>query len=321
VRSQGDGGPAVAARLNEPKGLAVDAKGNVYIGDTSNARLRKVDTNGIITTIAGPGILGADYWNAVAIDPQGNLYVTVTKSDVVNRRLYSEVDRVNADGSLTLVAGNRQSCDNAPNSGYPPDGTPALQARLCVIVGLTFDSQGAMYIPESLYGVILRVGLDGTTTRMAGSGATNDLGDGGSPLAANLLTGGGAYYSPPGVAIDRSGNLFIPQAGANRIRQIMAGAITPKFSQARVDFSSGSRAPQAVQTSTNIGEPLPYSIQIPGNAAFWLSANRVAGLTGDTLTFFADSTGLPSGSYSTTVTLTVPSSGTTATLPVSLTVH
>src|ERR1019366_2504750 len=71
-RSGGDGGPAVAATLSEPKGLAIDAQGNVYIGDTSNARLRKVDTNGIITTIAGPGVLGTDYWNAVAFDPQGN---------------------------------------------------------------------------------------------------------------------------------------------------------------------------------------------------------------------------------------------------------
>jgi sugar lactone lactonase YvrE len=83
IRSGGDGGPAVNATLNEPKGLAIDAQGNVYIGDTSNARLRKVDTNGIITTIAGPGVQGSDYWNAVAFDPQGNLYVVTRQSDNV----------------------------------------------------------------------------------------------------------------------------------------------------------------------------------------------------------------------------------------------
>src|SRR6202011_5262891 len=109
-RSNGDGGPAVNATLNEPKGLAVDSRGNVYIGDTSNARLRKVDTNGIITTVAGPGILGTDYWNAVALDPQGNLYVAITHSAVGN--YYSVIDRVNPDGTLTPVAGNSQSCSS-----------------------------------------------------------------------------------------------------------------------------------------------------------------------------------------------------------------
>jgi sugar lactone lactonase YvrE len=73
-RSQGDGGPAVNATLNEPGGVAFDAKGNIYIADTSNARLRKIDTSGIITTIAGPGQQGTDYYNAVAVDPQGNIF-------------------------------------------------------------------------------------------------------------------------------------------------------------------------------------------------------------------------------------------------------
>ena len=113
-RSGGDGGPAVNATLNEPKGLAIDSKGNVYIGDTSSARVRKVDTNGIITTVAGPGVQGADYWNAVAFDPQGNLYVAITHSEINNS--YSVIDRVNPDGTLTRVAGNNQSCANLKNT-------------------------------------------------------------------------------------------------------------------------------------------------------------------------------------------------------------
>ena len=319
VRSQGDGGPAIAAILNEPKGLAIDAKGNVYVGDTSNARLRKVDTNGIITTIAGPGIQGVDYWNAVAFDPQGNLYVTVTKSDIANKLFYSEVDRVNADGSLTLVAGSRQSCDHLQPGTFVSDGIPALQTQLCTIVGLTFDAQGAMYIPESFYGVLLRMGLDGVVTRVAGSPiSTSDLGDGGSPLAASLSFGASTYYSPPSVAVDPSGNLFVPQSGANRIREIIPGTIAPKFSQTRVDFSSAGS--QTVQTLTNIAEPLPYSIQISSNAP-WLSANRVTGLTGDVLTLSAKTSGLAPGMYPGAVTLTVAANGATATLPVSLTVH
>ena len=142
------------ATLSEPKGLAIDAQGNVYIGDTSNARLRKVDTNGTITTIAGPGVLGTDYWNAVAFDPQGNLYVAITHTGIMGSLFYSVVDRVNPDGTLTRVAGNAQACAIPVDSVFHSDGIQAMQAPLCTIVGLTFDAQGTMYIPEAFYGAV-----------------------------------------------------------------------------------------------------------------------------------------------------------------------
>src|SRR5689334_14296203 len=107
-RSQGDGGPAVNATLNEPKGVAVDATGNIYIADTTNARLRMVDRNGIIRTVAGPGTLGQDYWNAVAIDPRGQVLLAITHVETAST--WSVVARVNSDGSLTTIAGNRQNC-------------------------------------------------------------------------------------------------------------------------------------------------------------------------------------------------------------------
>ena len=87
-RAQGDGGPAVNATLNEPGGVAFDAQGNTYIADTSNARLRKIDTSGIITTIVGPGQQGTDYYNAVAVDPQGQHFSGVDPCRPVPRGHY-----------------------------------------------------------------------------------------------------------------------------------------------------------------------------------------------------------------------------------------
>lgn len=316
VRSGGDGGPAVNATLNEPKGLAIDAQGNVYIGDTSNARLRKVDTNGIITTVAGPGIQGADYWNAVAFDPQGNLYVAITHTGVLDQKFFSVIDRVNADGSMTPVAGNSANCANQTGPPvFPSDGVQASQAKLCVIVGLTFDPQGNMYIPEAFYGAVLKVTPDGAIRRIAGSSTSNQLGDGGSPLLASLT---GVSYSPSSVAIDAAGNLFIPQS--TRIREVVPGAIAVQLSKDRIDFQSPATQSQSVQVTTTVAQPLPFSVQIKTTGA-WLTANRVTGQTNDLVTFSANPAGLATGVYTATVQLTVP--GTTATpavLPVTLTV-
>jgi sugar lactone lactonase YvrE len=313
-RSGGDGGPAVNATLNEPKGLAIDSKGNVYIADTSNARLRKVDTNGIITTVAGPGIQGTDYWNAVAFDPQGNLYVAITHAEINNT--YSVIDRVNPDGTLTRIAGNNQSCAQLNQTPFTADGAQATQTQLCTILGLTFDAQGVMYIPEAFYNSVLRVAQDGTIRRIAGTSKTNDLGDGGSPLLASLQNG--TYFSPASVAIDASGNMFLPQSGANRIREVIPGPLTIHLSKDRIDFQSAQPQPQSIQVATNIPEPLPFQVKTSGGA--WLSTNRVTGQTGDTLTLSANPKGLAPGIYSATVQITGPG-GAAATLPVILTVQ
>ena len=323
IRSAGDGGPAVNATLNEPKGLAIDAQGNVYIGDTSNARLRKVDTNGVITTIAGPGILGTDYWNAVAFGPQGKLYVAITHSDAIHYFTYSVVDRVNPDGTLTPVAGNAQNCASlalTPFPAFTSDGAQAAQAPLCVIVGLAFDAQGAMYIPESFYGAVLKVSPDGTIHRIVGSSTNNSLGDGGPPLLASLKSAN--YYSPASVAFDAAGDMFLPQSGANRIREVMPGLVTALLSRDRVDFQGASPAAQSIRVATNVAEPLPFAVQVKSGGGAWLSANRVTGQTGDWLTVSVNPAGLSAGVYSGTIQISIPGGATVgAALPVTLTVN
>jgi uncharacterized protein (TIGR03437 family) len=141
----GDGGPAVLANLNSPAGLALDAQGNLYIADQLNNRIRKVSTDGIITTFAGNGnaefsgdggparSAGLNYPSDVAFDAAGNLYI----ADERNNR----VRKVTPGGVITTVAGNGIG-------GFSGDGGPPLAASLNHPSGLAFDKQGNLYIVD-----------------------------------------------------------------------------------------------------------------------------------------------------------------------------
>jgi sugar lactone lactonase YvrE len=309
VRFGGDGGPAVNAIFNTILGLLIDSKDNVYITDEVNTRVRKVDAaTGIITTIAGPGasVPGIDYWGGLVADPHGNLYVGTAHAQAP--AVFILINRLNPDGSLTPIAGNQQPC---PGGEFRDDGAKATEIPMCSIGFMTMDGQGVLYIGS--YSAILTISPDGTMRRVAGTAVTSRLsphsnGDGGPALNAEMVANG--------LALDAQGNMFIAD-GANRIRAVRKAPITAGFSKASLDFH-GSQS-QTVSVQTDVAEPFPYavSIQTEGNLP-WLSANRVTGQTGDTLTVFANSTGLPPGTYHGSVSVTMLGN-TVATLPVILT--
>jgi sugar lactone lactonase YvrE len=299
IRYLGDGGPAINATLNEPKGVAVDAAGNIYIADTSNARLRMVDRNGIIHLIAAAdtSLLGQDYWNAVAIDPQGRIYVASTHASP--SAVWSLVSRVNPDGSLTTVAGTGQPCANTPILDFLYDGQPANKVPLCIVVGLTFDPLGNLYIPEPRYGALLKMTPDGTLTRIAGAAGATVPGDGGPALAASL--------APLTVAIDGAGNLFVPQGSSSRVREITKTPVTLKLSSDHMDLQ-GSQS-QTLGIAANFAEPFAYTVRIKTTeGGSWLAANRTSGQTGEPLKVASNPAGLAPGLYhgSITVTLLLP---------------
>jgi sugar lactone lactonase YvrE len=201
----GDSIPALAAELKQPSSLAVDLKGDIFIADRANNRVRRVDANtGLITTVAGTGHAGArgdggaavlallNYPDGVALDPHGDLFF----SDRYNNR----VRQVSAaTGIITTVAGT-----GAP--GYSGDGSAAAGAELNAPVQVAV-AHTTLYIADTMNQRIRAVNLiDGIITTVAGTGTSGYNGDGLPATSSDL-----SY--PRGIAVDPSGNLFIGDTG------------------------------------------------------------------------------------------------------------
>lgn len=312
--AQGDGGLAVNATLNEPGGVAFDQHGNIYIADTSNARVRKVDANGIITTVAGPGQPGVDYYNAVAVDPKGNLYVAWTHAP--GAFISATVNLVNPNGSLTPVAGTGRPC--ADSSQFTGDGAPALQAQLCAVVAMSVDPNGLLNLSEGYYSLLLRLNADGTIQRIAGNTAAMYVGDGGPVLQASLR--GGEGWSPEAVTFDPAGNMYIPEPGLNVIREVTSVTYALAVSPSQINAAGSTTV--TIATSANFAEPFAYSVGVSttdGHA--WLSVNRAAGVTGESIVVNVNATGLASGSYHGTIAVVAYVSGSSEEVDVPVTLN
>ena len=230
----GDGGVATNAALQNPFGVTVDAAGNLFIADTVNWRIRKVNTNGIITTVAGNGTNffsgdGGAATNAgmhpasVALDAVGNLFI----ADNGNYR----IRKVNTNGIITTVAGNG-------NQSFSGDGGAATNAALNAPISVAVDSNGNLFIADANNNRVRKVDTNGIITTVAGNGTLDYSGAGDGGVATNA-----GVASPYGVVVDVLGNLFIADANDSRIRKVNTnGIITTVAGSANTGFSGDGGA-------------------------------------------------------------------------------
>jgi sugar lactone lactonase YvrE len=251
----GDNGPAIAANLDSPAGLALDAAGNLYIADSHNHRIRKVSAAaGTISTIAGTGTAGfsgdsgpatmaqLDLPTALTLDSAGNIYVADTNNHRVRR-----VDA--ATGVITTVAGDG-------DEAFAGDNGQATSASIDSPNGLALDAAGNLYVADTHNGRVRKVSAaTGVISTVAGAGFAggNVLafnGDGGAATAAGMAL-------PRGLTMDAAGNLYVADSANHRIRRISAtGTITTVAGQGTEAFA-GDGAP-AVTASLDT----PHSVAI-----------------------------------------------------------
>ena len=233
----GDGGPATLARLDHPEGVAVDGAGNVYIADSANHRVRKIDTAGMISTLAGTGERGyggddgpavearLSFPAGVAVDAEGNVYV----ADSWNHR----VRRIDPGGLITTLAGRGYR-------GYIGNGGPAAQAALANPTGLSVDSQGNVYVADTWNHRVRRIDGSGVISTFAGSGRDGDGGDGRGALAASV-----GY--PTAVAVGPGGTVYVItysfETANRRLRWIDREGLIEAFAGTGAEGYGGDRGP------------------------------------------------------------------------------
>jgi N-acetylneuraminic acid mutarotase len=256
----GNGGLATKAELNEPKDIALDSAGNLYIADFANQVIRKVESaTGIITTVAGNGVTGfsgdgglatgaeLDEPTFIALDLSGDLYISDGFHHVIRKVTLST-------GIITTVVGTG-------TKGYTGDGGPAIDARLFSPFGLALDKAGDLYFSDQYGSAVRKVTAStGIISTVAGTGVTGYSGDGGRATSATLA-------SVSDLAADGAGNLYIVDSANSRIRKVNAatGIITTVAGSGARGFS-GNGGP-AVSAELDY----PYGIALDPADNFYIS--------------------------------------------------
>jgi uncharacterized protein (TIGR03437 family) len=245
----GDGGKAVQASLNRPNGIAFDSAGNMYIADTLNHVVRKVNTSGIISTVAGnnanaysgdggPAIdASLSEPSGLAFDGAGNMYIADTNNSCIRI--------VTPDQNIHTFAG---LCSYALFQG---DGGPATSAKLNKPYSVAVDAHGNVYISDTENERIRKVTPDGVINTVAGSGTPGEPGFGGDNGPALQAE----FSSPSGIALDASGSIYIADKGNFRIRKILPSGIVVTVAGSGTPGYSGNAA-----AATSAEMYFPYGV-------------------------------------------------------------
>jgi sugar lactone lactonase YvrE len=259
----GDGAAATSAQVKTPLGLALDTAGDLFIADSANNRIRRVDAvTGFISTVAGTGTACATASlpcgdggkatlallngpQAVRVDAAGNLYI-LDKGDHAVRKVSTST------GLITTIVGTLGT------AGYTGDGAAATSAKLNGPRGLYLDNGNNLYISDSGNAVVRRVdSLSGVIATIAGTGST--LGDGGPATSAQLV-------NPRGLTLDSDGNLYIADIGSYRVRRV--DAVTGLITTVAGNGTACTSAPcgdGGMATSAGLGGPQDVVVATAGD--------------------------------------------------------
>jgi sugar lactone lactonase YvrE len=329
----GDNGPALSAKLNSPKGVALDSAGNVYIADTGNNVVRRVDrVSQRITTFAGGAstvcTLASDAYGdscpaaqtifsapaGVTTDSSGNIYISDTG--------HNRIRQIAPNGYSYLYAGGTV-CSSATDT-YG-DGCKATQAALSSPAGLTVDASGNLFISDTGNNLVRKISpLSGIVTAVAGNGQAGFGGDGNTATLAQLS-------APQGVAVDAAGDVFIADAGNHGLRIVnpASGIIS---TLAGILGSSGTGAVPGPATNVLLNSPRGVAVSAQGKLTVADSSNSRllqvqrsnvgfnfgtvnVGASSDTQAFTITSTGTAAATFSSPA---FTSSGSTADLTLTL---
>ncbi len=293
----GDGGPATSAQLDAPQGLAVNAAGDVYIADTQDAKIRLVTkSTSVISTIVGTGKLCdgptetcgdhgpataafLDYPTGIILDSLNDVIFTDTRDQRIRCVIGTMGgcnNAVNPVGDLETIVGTGQFCDTYAQSKYKcGNGGPANKARLWNPEGLSQDSAGNFYFADQLDCLVRKVTISTwTITTVGGTGVCGFSGDGAAALNAQ-------FELPYAVLIDPNGNLWVADAGNQRVREIAAGNVS-------TFAGGGSGGDNGPATQATLADPISVTWDNSGNYFIADTANnRIRKVSGGTISTVA----------------------------------
>lgn len=252
----GDGSKAQDAQLNSPNDIYISALGELFIADTGNECIRKIDNSGIITTVAGNGVEGFERGEfpatetslnapfGVYVNDNGNIFI----ADTANHKI-----RKVEDGILSTIAGRISSILDP--FGYGGDGGQAVNALFWNPTEIYGDQEGNLYIADYVNNFIRKIDASGIITSIVGTGSNDFTGDGGSAVNASIA-------QPSDVFVDSFGNIFICDTGNQRIRKVDASGI---ISTVAGNGGNDSFADNVPATETSLIYPSGICVDTIGN--------------------------------------------------------
>ena len=231
-------GPRLSASFNGPTGVAVDGSGNVYVADRNNNMIRKIDSAGIVSTLAGsatsgfangPGLSASfNGPTGVAVDGSGNVYIADSGNHLIRK--------ITSAGVVSTVA----------------SGTPVSFAGP---TGVAVDASGNVYVADHFYNMIRKITSAGVVSTLAGS-ATSGSNDGTGPSAS--------FSRPTGVAVDGSGNVYVADRNNNMIRKITSAGVVSTLAGSTTSGSNDGTGPSASFL-------YPYGVAVDGSGNVYIA--------------------------------------------------